>query len=129
MHYILLGLKGVAVGAANVVPGVSGATLAVIFRIYDKLIEAINALLKEPKKSLAFLIPFGLGMVVELSRLGRLLIFLLRGFRCNPVRLLPGLWQEVCHLFMGRQFRKLGMVIISFFIMQLLFWRRRLLFF
>lgn len=40
--YALLGLKGMAMGAADVVPGVSGGTIAFITGIYEELISSIN---------------------------------------------------------------------------------------
>ena len=43
-------LKGMGIGAACIVPGVSGGTLAVMFNIFDKMIEAINGLFKHFKK-------------------------------------------------------------------------------
>ena len=39
---IVLYLKGVAMGAADIVPGVSGGTIAFITGIYEKLIASIN---------------------------------------------------------------------------------------
>lgn len=41
--YIIVGFKGMAMGAADVVPGVSGGTIALISGIYDELIDSINA--------------------------------------------------------------------------------------
>lgn len=38
--YTLLMLKGVGMGAADVVPGVSGGTIAFIVGIYDELIDS-----------------------------------------------------------------------------------------
>ena len=35
-------LKGIVIGVANVLPGVSGGTLAVVLNIYDKLTEAVG---------------------------------------------------------------------------------------
>ena len=35
--------KGVCMGAADVIPGVSGGTIALLMGIYDKLIASINA--------------------------------------------------------------------------------------
>ena len=64
---------GVALGAANIVPGISGATLAVIFRVYDRLIESINKLFTETKRSLLFLIPVGIGMAIGILVVGMLL--------------------------------------------------------
>lgn len=40
--YALISLKGIAMGAADVVPGVSGGTIAFISGIYEELIESIN---------------------------------------------------------------------------------------
>ncbi len=43
MKYLLVLLKGMAMGAADVVPGVSGGTIAFITGIYDKLLDSINS--------------------------------------------------------------------------------------
>ena len=40
------------IGLANIIPGVSGGTMAVIFKIYDRLINAIADIYKTPLKSL-----------------------------------------------------------------------------
>ncbi len=40
--YLLIGLKGVAMGAADVVPGVSGGTIAFISGIYEELLTSIS---------------------------------------------------------------------------------------
>ncbi|WP_435415641.1 DUF368 domain-containing protein [Polaribacter aestuariivivens] len=40
--YIVIGLKGMAMGAADVVPGVSGGTIAFISGIYEELLGAIS---------------------------------------------------------------------------------------
>lgn len=42
--YVLLVLKGMGMGAADVVPGVSGGTIAFIVGIYDELINAIKSI-------------------------------------------------------------------------------------
>ena len=54
-------LKGVVVGIANVIPGVSGGTMMVSMGIYDALIHAITHLFKEFKKSFAILAPILIG--------------------------------------------------------------------
>ncbi len=57
-------LKGMIMGIANIIPGVSGGTIAVGLGIFDKLIEAINGFFKQPKKHLPFLIPLAIGMII-----------------------------------------------------------------
>jgi len=50
--YLVIGLKGIAMGAADVVPGVSGGTIAFISGIYQELIETINAINLKALKTL-----------------------------------------------------------------------------
>ncbi len=44
MNYLQWIIKGMAMGAADVVPGVSGGTLAFILGIYERLLNAISAI-------------------------------------------------------------------------------------
>ncbi len=62
MKHIILAIKGAIIGVANVVPGVSGGTLALILDIYDKLISSISNIFKEFKKSFLFLLPIIIGI-------------------------------------------------------------------
>ncbi|MCP3965701.1 MAG: DUF368 domain-containing protein [Lentisphaerae bacterium] len=52
--YIKLGLAGFAMGVANVIPGVSGGTMAFILGIYEELIESIRKFASVPTFKLAF---------------------------------------------------------------------------
>ncbi|MFD1361987.1 DUF368 domain-containing protein [Lentibacillus salinarum] len=59
--------RGILMGASDVIPGVSGGTIAVVLGIYDRLIAAINGFLsKEWKKQLGFLVPLGIGIVTAI---------------------------------------------------------------
>ena len=91
MNFLLLGIKGLAIGAANIMPGVSGATLAVIFRLYDRLIYAINHLFTDMKKSLQFLIPFGIGMGIGIIAMGDIINNMLLRFPLQSTALIAGL--------------------------------------
>lgn len=42
IDYVIISLKGMAMGAADVVPGVSGGTIAFISGIYEELITSLN---------------------------------------------------------------------------------------
>lgn len=69
--------RGLAMGASDVIPGVSGGTIAVLLGIYDRLIAAINGLFsREWKKHLGFLIPLGLGVVIAIFSLAKLIEWL-----------------------------------------------------
>ncbi|WP_079707764.1 DUF368 domain-containing protein [Paraliobacillus ryukyuensis] len=69
--------RGMLMGASDVVPGVSGGTIAVVLGIYDRLIAAINGFLsKEWKKQLTFLIPLGIGVLTSIFLLANAIEFL-----------------------------------------------------
>lgn len=65
-------LKGMVVGIANIIPGVSGGTLMVSMNIYDKLIESITHFFSKFKQAMAFLIPLflGIGIAIIASSFG-----------------------------------------------------------
>lgn len=73
---IKLILKGVMMGVANIIPGVSGGTMAVSMGIYDKMIHAATHLISEFKKSMKLLLPIVLGMVIGIVVLARILEYM-----------------------------------------------------
>lgn len=66
-------LKGVVIGVANIIPGVSGGTMAVSMGIYDKMIHAATHLFSEFKKSMKVLIPIVIGAVIGIVALARII--------------------------------------------------------
>ncbi|MDE5856614.1 MAG: DUF368 domain-containing protein, partial [Anaeroplasmataceae bacterium] len=54
-------ILGFFIGLAVIVPGISGSTMAIIFKHYDKLLYAIGNILKKLKLCFIFLIPIVLG--------------------------------------------------------------------
>ena len=85
-------LKGFAMGAANVIPGVSGGTIALLTGIFNELIEALNAILsvsswklllkgevKEFWKNIhgTFLLWLGVGVIVSVFSLAKLMEYVL----------------------------------------------------
>ena len=62
MKNIILVLKGFFMGIANVIPGVSGGTIAIILGIYEQFIGAISNILKDFKRNFLFLLPIAIGM-------------------------------------------------------------------
>lgn len=77
MNAVLNILRGIVIGIANVIPGVSGGTMAVSMGIYDKLIGAVTGLFKHFKQSMKLLIPLAIGMVIGIVGFGFLLEYLL----------------------------------------------------
>lgn len=89
-EYIALFLKGIGIGAANVIPGVSGGTIALITGIFEKLIHSIKSFdikaikllfagkFREISKhvNLNFLITVFLGVIFSILTLARVLSYL-----------------------------------------------------
>ena len=73
-------LKGMGVGMANIIPGVSGGTIAVITGIYDELVDAFGNFFGSEggwKRNLFFLAPVILGILLGNIALARLIGILL----------------------------------------------------
>lgn len=79
----IVGLKGVVIGIANMVPGVSGGTIAVLLGIYDELMEAFGAFFSSEggwRRNLLFLLPVVLGVVIGTIGFARIIGFLLANY-------------------------------------------------
>lgn len=57
-------LRGIVIGIANAIPGVSGGTMMVSMGIYDKLIYSVTHLFQQPVKSIKTLLPYFVGMAI-----------------------------------------------------------------
>lgn len=76
MKLVMEILRGMVIGLANIIPGVSGGTMMVSMGIYDTLIHCITHLFKEFKKSVLTLLPYAVGMVVAIVGLSFVFEFL-----------------------------------------------------
>ena len=96
-------LKGMVIGIANIIPGVSGGTMMVAMGIYDKLIHCITHIFKEFKKSVLFLLPIAIGMGIAIigGSLGLEMLFEKFPVQTNLLFIglivggLPAIWKNV----------------------------------
>lgn len=77
---ILLVIKGFIMGIANIIPGVSGGTLALILGIYEDFIGAISHFFSNLKKNIYFLIPIAIGMLLAIASLSRVIDYSYKHF-------------------------------------------------
>ena len=73
MEYLILLLKGMIIGVANIIPGVSGGTLMIILGLYEEVINTISHFFRDFKKSLKLVIPLAIGMVLSILLLSKLI--------------------------------------------------------
>ena len=127
--YIFLILKGMAMGAANVIPGVSGGTIALITEIFERLINAIKSFdLKAIKlifkgkfaefaryTDLYFLLSIATGIVIAIVSLARLFDFLFREYPVYIWAFFFGLVLASVY-FVGRRITKVNTAVVVTFI-------------
>lgn len=83
--------KGMIIGLANIIPGVSGGTMAVSMGIYDKLIHCISHFFTEIKKNVAFLMPLVIGMGIAIIASSFGIAYLFENFPVQTNLLFVGL--------------------------------------
>lgn len=75
MESLILVLKGFFMGVANVIPGVSGGTIAIILGIYEKFINSISNLFKNLKENVRFLLPIFIGMGISIITMSKVISY------------------------------------------------------
>lgn len=91
MDFIKDILRGVAIGIANIVPGVSGGAMMVSMGIYDDVIRAVTGIFSHMKKSIRLLFPYALGMVIGIVGLSFTIGFLFEKYPFQTAMLFVGL--------------------------------------
>ncbi|WP_439127924.1 DUF368 domain-containing protein [Polaribacter sp.] len=132
--YIVIGLKGMAMGAADVVPGVSGGTIAFISGIYEELLSSISNVNFKLIKTLknegikaawkqvngSFLLALFIGIFISIISLAKTIKWLLEN---QPVLLWSFFFGLVLAsiIYIGKQVEKWNFKIILFFILGIAF--------
>lgn len=77
---IRLILKGFIIGIGKIIPGVSGALLAISFNVYDKLINSITNFFDNKKDNFIFLSNLGIGIILGIILFSKIIIYLLNNY-------------------------------------------------
>lgn len=88
---LILVIKGFIMGIANIIPGVSGGTLAMTLGIYEQFISSISHLFSKLKENLKFLIPVAIGMVLAIVTLSRVIDYSFNHFPLPTMLFFVGL--------------------------------------
>ena len=130
IHYLVITLKGMAMGAADVVPGVSGGTIAFISGIYEELLTSISSIKFSSIKLLKdkgfkvfwktingnFLMALVIGIFISILSLAKLISWLLEN---EPILVWSFFFGLVLAsiLFIGKQITKWRIITIVLFIL------------
>lgn len=63
-HWLISFALGIFLGLAVIIPGLSGAAVAIILGLYDKLLYAVSNIFKSFKTCIKFLLPIIIGFVI-----------------------------------------------------------------
>ena len=88
---MILFLKGFIIGIAKIIPGVSGAMLAISFSIYNKLINSITNFFDDKKNNLKFLIIFGTGVLLAIVLFSKIIRYFIGNYYLITMMLFLGL--------------------------------------
>lgn len=123
MKTIILILKGFIIGLAKIIPGVSGAVLAISMNLYDKGIKAITEFFNDIKENAKFLSKIALGIIVAMVIGSKIVIYCLDKFYLITMLFFIGLIAGSIKLIYKKTNRSLTGIIVftlSFLIMLLL---------
>ena len=129
IHYLVITLKGMAMGAADVVPGVSGGTIAFISGIYEELLTSISSIKFSSIKLLKdkgfkvfwktingnFLIALVIGIFISILSLAKIISWLLEN---EPILVWSFFFGLVLAsiLFIGKQITKWTILSVVLFL-------------
>ena len=105
-YSFLLFIKGAIIGIANIIPGVSGGTLAVSLGIYETIINAIGNFFKNIKKNFLILLPLCLGTITGVLSTSKLVTVAMDKYKAQTIFLFVGLIFGGISLLMKKTRRK-----------------------
>lgn len=84
-------IKGFILGIANVIPGVSGGTMAVSMGLYELILSSIGNFFKDIKGNFIKLLPIILGILVAIVSTSKLVTYALTNYKSQTLCLFIGL--------------------------------------
>lgn len=84
-------MRGLAIGIANIIPGVSGGTMMVSMGIYNEVIGAVTGVFSHLKKSIRILLPYVIGMGIGIVGLSFVIGYFFEYYPLQTALLFMGL--------------------------------------
>ena len=84
-------IKGIIIGIAKIIPGLSGAVLMISFNLYDRAIDAITNFFNSPKKNFVFLFNLGLGIILGIVLFSKIIYYFINRYYLYTMFLFIGL--------------------------------------
>jgi putative membrane protein len=84
-------IKGIVIGIAMLVPGVSGGTMAIILGLYNEMICAVSSFFSNVKKNISFLGFLAIGGLIGVFGFSKLIEYSLNNFKVPVLYLFLGI--------------------------------------
>ena len=84
-------IKGFIIGIGKILPGVSGALLAILMGVYDKSIDYIINFKRNKKESIKYLFPIGIGILLSIILFSKVIYYTLSKYYFEVMMLFIGL--------------------------------------
>lgn len=93
MKYLILFIKGLVIGIGKIIPGVSGAVIAIILKVYDEALDKIVNFFNNPKKNIIYLLNIGLGILLGIILFSNIINYTLNKYYTITMLFFIGLIQ------------------------------------
>ncbi|MFI3260828.1 MAG: DUF368 domain-containing protein [bacterium] len=91
MEKLILIIKGFIIGAANIIPGVSGGTIMMSLGVFENILKSVNHFFEDVKGNFMYLLYIVIGAVFSLIIMSRVISYGLDNFNFQTVMLFIGL--------------------------------------
>ena len=91
MHFLSNVIKGIAIGAGAILPGISSGVLCVVFGIYETLLNCALNFFKNIKYNFKILFPIGLGAFIGVVLFGNILKYVFYAYPIQTKSIFIGL--------------------------------------
>lgn len=92
-------IKGFIVGIAKIIPGLSGAMIAVSFSLYDKLINSIVNFKDTPKENFKFLFTFFMGVILAIVCFSNVISYFINNYYIMTMMFFIGLISSSTYIY------------------------------
>ena len=121
MKSLILIIKGFFIGIAKIIPGVSGALLAITFNLYEEGLNAITNFFDNPKKNLSFLLKVGFGIILGITIFSKVITYFFKYYYFLTMFFFIGLIGGGVILIIKKNKSKIySIILISFIIIYLI---------
>ncbi len=91
MQSFFLFLKGFLIGIGKIIPGISGAVLAILLGVYDEALQKLNTFFQDKKRNFSYLFFLGLGVCLAIFLGSKFVLYFINAYFLYTMAFFGGL--------------------------------------